>query len=81
MRKCRQIIVNVLVNVKLKSRLGLKDAKAIHFVSAVPEAETSSNTLEAHSSTSATGTIDSTTVNVNVNVTVNVTTDEETAGK
>lgn len=79
MKKCRQIIMNVLVNLNLKSRIGMKAAKTIHFVSAVPEAETSSNTSEAHSSTSVTGTIDSTTVNLNV--TVNVTTDEGTAGK
>lgn len=78
MRKYRQIIMNVLVSVNLKSRIGIKDAKTIHFVSAVPEAQASSITSEAHSSTSATAAIDSSTVNLNV--TVNVTTDEGAAG-
>lgn len=67
------------MSVNLKSRIRIKDAKTIHLVSAIPEARTSSITSEAHSSSSLTGTIDSTTVNVNV--TLNVTTDEEAVGK
>lgn len=82
-RKNRQILMNMLVNVNLKSRIGKKDAKTICFVTAIPSG-TSSITSEANSSTSATvcandGTIDSTTVNLNV--TLNVTTDAEAAGK
>lgn len=76
-------ILNVFVNVNLKSRIGKWNAKTIYFASAVPETETSSTSSEPHSSTSATVcteggcTIDSTTVNV----TLNVTTDTEVAGK
>lgn len=71
--------MNVFLNVNLIYRMSMKDAKTIHFVSAIPEAQTSSITSETHSSTSVTGTIDSTTVNLNV--TLNVTTDDETLGK
>lgn len=39
--------MNVLANVNLKSRMRMKDAKTIHFVSAVPETQTSSITSEA----------------------------------
>lgn len=79
-RKNRQIIMNMLVNVNLKYRNGKKDAKTIYVVSSIPEAQTSSSSITsgAYSSTSATGTIDSTTVNVNV--TLNVTTDQEAVG-
>lgn len=73
-RKSNQIIMNV----NLKYRMGMKDAKTINFVSAVPEAQTSSITFEAHSSTSATAAIDSTTVNLNA--TLNVTSDGKIAG-
>lgn len=82
MKKNRRILVDVLVN--LKSRIGRQTTKAIYFVLAVPETETSSISSEIHSSTSAPvsaegGLIDSTTVNVNV--TLNITTDTEIAGK
>lgn len=81
-RKNPKIFVNVHVNVK--TRIGKKDAKAIYFVSAVPETQTSSITSESHATTSAAvctevGTIDSSTVNVSV--AVNVIADTEEAGK
>lgn len=87
-KKIRKIF-NVFVNVNLKSRIGKRTAKIIHFVSAVPETETSSISSEPKPSTSAAvcaerrtidnrfTMIDSTTVNV----TLNVTTDMEVVGK
>lgn len=82
-RNSRKINMNLLVNVKLISRFGKGNAKTFHFVSAVPDNQTSSITSEAHSSTSAnvpkqSETIDSTTVNLNV--TLNVTTEGELTG-
>lgn len=52
-RRNHRIILNMLVNVNLKSRIGLKGAKTIYFVSATPETQSSSITSEACSSTSA----------------------------
>lgn len=83
-RHCK-ILMNVFVNVNLKSRIGKKSAKTMCFVSAVPDNETRSVSSEPHSSTSAAVcaenvTIDSKTVNVNVTLNV-TTTDTEVEGK
>lgn len=79
--KDRKILMNVFLNVNLKSRIGKRNTKTICLVSAGPETDTSSISNDAHSSVvfGESGTIDSATVNVNV--TLNVTTDTEVAGK
>lgn len=57
MKKTTRIFVNVLVNVKI--RVGKKEAKTIYFVSAVPEAHSSSTIIEAHATSSTTVCTDS----------------------
>lgn len=80
MKNKSKIVVNVHVNVK--TRIGKKDTKTIHVVSAVPETQSSPLTTEAHATTSAAvfaegGTSDSSLVNVTLNVTAEI----EVAGK
>lgn len=73
-RECRIINMNMLVNVKMTSRFGKKEAQTFYFVSAIPVTQSSSPTSTACSSALATGRSesenDSTTMNVNVTVDV-----------
>lgn len=71
--------VYINVNVNVKTRAGKKDAKIIHFISAVPEAQSSSSTNKTHAIATSSADFTEKTVNVTLNVNVGVETEE--AGK